>query len=150
MTVVFGKARAIVDDNRVRIPAKFYKLLGDDFLIAPGKGGCILMIPNESYQTVIGSYLEKTQYGESEEQRNLRNGMDSVSLDQQSRLTFSGEMKDMCPGLDGAPEIVFSGGGEFVEMWPAKQFDAKFGKFDVKKFDDMLAGLKAALEKKDN
>jgi len=116
MTVVFGKARAIVDDNRVRIPAKFYKLLGDDFLIAPGKGGCILMIPNESYQTVIGSYLEKTQYGESEEQRNLRNGMDSVSLDQQSRLTFSGEMKDMCPGLDGAPEIVFSGGGEFVAV----------------------------------
>ena len=148
--LMFGKIRSAVESNRVRVPAKFYKNLGDSFYIAPGKGGCILLVPSDNVDYVLGKYvLNSDQYTMTEFDEFVRNNINDVQLDGQGRLTFDEEMREMCDGLDSAVEVMFSGGGLYVELWPAAVYDKKYGNFDSTKFNSLIANLRASLNNGD-
>jgi len=149
-TGLVGKFRGAVSDNRVRIPAKFRKELGDFPYAAPGTDGCFLLISEESYDEVMKNYMGNDPYfGKSEEMkefsRMVMGSTFNVEIDSQGRLSL-GDVKDVCEGIYGAPEIVFSGAGNYVEVWPAKVYDKRYGmSFNAAQFSSMIAGLQATL-----
>lgn len=144
----YGNARAAVSDSRVRVPARFRAMLGEFFSIIPGKGGCVYLIPAENEEAVLGSILQNVNpYLSSNLEETVKRNMTDVEVDDQNRFTIDAAVKNMCSALDSAKEVVFTGGGLYVELWPAAVYDDKYGRFNASEFDSLIANLRASVNK---
>lgn len=139
---MLGNYRHSLDDkNRVRIPVKFREVLGARPYYLPGKGGCMYIVPENSFDSMFSSYFNQNPYmSESEDFTTLIFGC-SGELEEDSTGRVSID-KGITDKFNFKKEVVFVGKATYVEMWPAEVWDEKFGALDPNKISKMIEGLK--------
>lgn len=121
----FGTQTLQLDDkNRIRIPAKFRAKLGEVFYIAYGAGGCLSIMPAESFDRFIEPF-SKIPASDLEARESVRRILATVEQpeeDSQGRFVLVQHSKAYA-GID--KRAVFVGVGEKIEIWSEEKFAAK-------------------------
>lgn len=127
--------------NRMRIPAKLRKELGDEFFFAKGTDGCLFVYPKAEVEAI----LEKLKYiplGDPR-QRNVRAFLKtilSVKEDDHGRLLLSPEMREHIGLGRDDKDLIVCGAGTRVEIWSQKTYDSYFGEDDTD-YDTLVKNL---------
>ncbi len=140
---MLGNVRHSLDDKyRGRIPAKYREGIGSSAYIVPGRSGCLYIIPEEKFESVIKTIGSDNLYGNDAENdlatEILGNG-DYLEEDGQGRVKFSKELRDAAAIKK---EVVFVGKGTFLEVWPAEAWDQRFSVLNPDNLNRMLQNLK--------
>ncbi|MCM1437930.1 MAG: division/cell wall cluster transcriptional repressor MraZ [Roseburia sp.] len=127
--------------NRMRIPAKLRKELGDEFFFAKGTDGCIFVYPREQVEAI----LDKTKdipLGDPR-QRSARAFLKTilaVKEDDHGRLLLSPEMRAHIGLEKDDKDLIICGAGTRVEIWSTKTYDSYFGDCDTD-YDTLVKNL---------
>ena len=140
---MLGNVRHQLDDKgRMRIPAKFREGVGANAYVVPGRAGCLYVIPEDKFESVIASLGVDNLYANNDANDMatdiLGNG-DYLEEDAQGRVRLSKELAKTA-GID--KEIVFVGKATFLEIWPAEAWDARFSVLNHDNLNRMLDKLK--------
>lgn len=114
--------------NRMRIPAKLRKELGDEFFFAKGTDGCLFVYPKAEVEAILEK-LKDITLGDPR-QRNVRAFLKtilSVKEDDHGRLLLSPEMRAHIGLEKDDKDLVVCGAGTRVEIWSKKSYDNYFG-----------------------
>ena len=128
--------------NRIRIPAKFRKELGDEYYFAYGTNNCIFVFPKakmEEYLDVLGA----TKISDLEAQKRVRmftRTCVSVEEDSQGRVTLSPELRRHAKLGKEDKDLVICGAVNRVEIWNKKIYDEYFAGQDDN-FDELFSQL---------
>lgn len=127
--------------NRMRIPAKLRKELGDEFYFAKGTDNCLFVYPKAEVEVILEK-LKDITLGDPR-QRNVRAFLKTITYvkeDDHGRLLMSPEMREHI-GLDkDDKDLVVCGAGTRVEIWSKKNFDKYFGE-DETDYDTLVKNL---------
>lgn len=149
MDINSGHERRAIGANRVRIPSKYRTLLGNDVYAMPGADGCFLLVPERNVGLILEKYRDNdpllSEYKEL--RRYINRKMTKVDVDTQGRITLTPEVKQLCKGMNSTLELEFCGMDTYVEVWPAPVYDKKFADESDDDFDDLIASLRARLNK---
>ena len=151
-STVHGTHEIAVSANRVRIPAKYRTFLGDEIIATIGSDGCFLLMPKCNKDTVLKNYVKVDDPYMSEYKdvaRVVNRLTTEIELDVQGRFSIDNNLKRICKELIDTESITFCGMGEYIEAWPTKLYNKKFGNVDgdADDFDNLIANLKAQLGK---
>ncbi len=140
---MLGNVRHQLDDKgRMRIPAKFREGVGANAYIVPGRVGCLFIIPEERFESVIASLGADNLYADNDANNMatdiLGNG-DYLEEDAQGRVRLSKELAKTA-GID--KEVVFVGKATYLEVWPAETWDARFSVLNPDNLNRMIEKLK--------
>ena len=127
--------------NRMRIPAKLRKELGDEFYFAKGTDGCLFVYPQAEVEVILEK-LKGIPLGDPR-QRNVRAFLKtilSVKEDDHGRLLLSPEMREHIGLERDDKDLVVCGAGTRVEIWSKKNFDRYFGE-DEMDYDTLVKNL---------
>lgn len=127
--------------NRMRIPAKLRKELGDEFFFAKGTDGCLFVYPKAEVEIILEK-LKDITLGDPR-QRNVRAFLKtilSVKEDDHGRLLLSPEMREHIGLEKDDKDLVVCGAGTRVEIWSKKNFDSYFGEDDMD-YDTLVKNL---------
>lgn len=127
--------------NRMRIPAKLRKELGDEFYFAKGTDGCIFVYPKEEVEAILEK-LKGITLGDPR-QRNARAFLKTVLYvkeDDHGRLLLSPEMREHIGLEKDEKDLVICGAGTRVEIWSNKTYNAYFGE-DGESYDELVKNL---------
>ncbi|MDD3947596.1 MAG: cell division/cell wall cluster transcriptional repressor MraZ [Clostridia bacterium] len=121
----FGTHTIQMDDkNRMRIPAKFRAKLGGDYYIVYGAGGCLTILPNDSFEKFVAPFA-KIPASDLEARESVRRILATVEQpeeDTQGRFVLPAHARAYAK-ID--KRVVFVGVGEQLEIWSEEQFAAK-------------------------
>lgn len=121
----FGTHSLQLDEkNRMRIPAKFRAKLGADFYIAYGAGGCLTIMPAESFGKFIApfSQIPASDLEARESVRRILATVEQPEEDSQGRFVLPQHCRAYA-SID--KKVVFVGVGENIEIWSEEKFAAK-------------------------
>lgn len=140
---MLGNVRHQLDDKgRMRIPAKFREGVGANAYIVPGRVGCLFIIPEDRFESVIASLGADNLYADNDANNMatdiLGNG-DYLEEDAQGRVRLSKELAKTA-GID--KEVVFVGKATYLEVWPAETWDARFSVLNPDNLNRMIEKLK--------
>ncbi len=140
---LIGKQRHTIDDkNRVFIPSKFLKKLGERIFVTKSlTGRCIRIYSKEGfdeYLTETVSKLPKVKAGEMISW--LGSNSEELPVDAQGRIALPAEYRDFA-GLK--KNVVSSGAFDYVEMWDEERFDKQNTEMDID-------GIRALLESRED
>lgn len=127
--------------NRMRIPAKLRKELGDEFYFAKGTDGCVFVYPKAEVEAILEK-LKDITLGDPR-QRSARAFLKtvlSVKEDEQGRLLLSPEMRAHIGLEKDDKDLVVCGAGTRVEIWSRKTYDSYFGD-DETDYDTLVKNL---------
>lgn len=127
--------------NRMRIPAKLRKELGDEFYFAKGTDGCLFVYPKAEVEAILEK-LKDITLGDPR-QRNVRAFLKtilSVKEDDHGRLLLSPEMREHIGLEKDDKDLVVCGAGTRVEIWSQKTYDAYFGEEEFD-YDTLVKNL---------
>lgn len=127
--------------NRMRIPAKLRKELGDEFFFAKGTDGCLFVYPKAEVEVILEK-LKGITLGDPR-QRNVRAFLKTilaVKEDDHGRLLLSPEMREHIGLEKDDKDLVVCGAGTRVEIWSKKNFDNYFGEDDLD-YDTLVKNL---------
>lgn len=127
--------------NRMRIPAKLRKELGDEFFFAKGTDGCLFVYPKAEVEVILEK-LKDITLGDPR-QRNVRAFLKtilSVKEDDHGRLLLSPEMREHIGLEKDDKDLVVCGAGTRVEIWSRKTYEAYFGEDDMD-YDTLVKNL---------
>lgn len=126
--------------NRIRVPAKIRKELGDKYYFSKGTDGCLFIFPNE----IAMEYLAKVQeinISDAEKRRGVRSFTKSFCLaeeDTQGRVVLPANLREFARIKK---DIVICGTGNRAEIWAKEVYDEYFGADDNSAFDDAFGLL---------
>ncbi len=139
---MLGNYRHSLDDkNRVRIPVKFREALGARPYYLPGKGGCMYIVPAESFSNMFSSYCADNPFMSDSSDVTTWIFGHSGELEEDSAGRVSID-KSITETYNFKKEVVFVGKASYVEVWPAELWDEKFGALDPDKITKMIESLK--------
>ncbi len=127
--------------NRMRIPAKLRKELGDEFYFAKGTDSCIFVYPSAEVEVILEK-LKNIPLGDPR-QRNVRAFLKTITYvkeDDHGRLLMSPEMREHIGLEKDDKDLVVCGAGTRVEIWSKKNFDKYFGEDEVD-YDTLVKNL---------
>ena len=143
--LIFGTYRYCLDDkNRVRVPVSFAKVLGESFVIMPGRQGCFYLVSKELAPSFLGEFASISPYDPKSKEKNeiatriFAMSRPDAKLDAQSRLNLD---KELQATYKVEKELVFVGKANFVEVWPAEVWDRLFGILSPESLDSILDRL---------
>jgi MraZ protein len=143
MAMLTGEYNHQMDDkNRIRIPARLKKELGDEYYFAKGTNGCISVFPKATVDAQFEK-LKEIKLSDLDQQRSLRSFAKSYVLgeeDNQGRTVLNPELRRYAGISKEEPEIVICGAVTRVEIWAKKVYDEYF-KDEDKNFDTLFAQL---------
>ncbi len=140
---MLGNVRHQLDDKyRMRIPAKYREGIGSASYILPGRAGCLYIIPEAKFESVLETLGNNELYG-----NDLKNDMgtdilgngDYLEEDAQGRVKLSKELREAA-GVK--KDVVFVGKGTYLEIWPQEAWDARFSVLNPDNLNRMLENLK--------
>lgn len=139
---MLGNYRHSLDDkNRVRIPVKFREVLGAKPCYLPGKGGCMYIVPAESFNGMFSSYCDTNPFMSDSSDVTTWIFGHSGELEEDSTGRVSID-KGITEKYHFKKEVVFVGKVNYVELWPAEVWDEKFGALDPDRITKMIESLK--------
>ena len=111
--------------NRIRIPAKFRKELGDEYYFAYGTNHCIFVFTKEKMDEYLDQ-LSQVKISDLEAQRRLRmfaRTCVQVEEDNQGRVVLSPEFRRHALLGAGDKDLVVSGAVNRIEIWNKRVYD---------------------------
>jgi MraZ protein len=127
------------DKNRIRIPAKLKKELGDEYYFAKGTGGCISVFSKEMVEAQFQK-MSEFKLSDLEQQKSLRVFAKSFVLgeeDNQGRTVLNPLLKQYAKINK---EIVICGAVNRIEIWAREVYEEYFGE-EKENFDELFAKL---------
>ncbi|MGN0818514.1 MAG: division/cell wall cluster transcriptional repressor MraZ [Candidatus Coproplasma sp.] len=128
--------------NRIRIPAKLKKELGDEYYFAFGTNSCIFVFAKDAME----KYLEElgaTKLSDLQAQKRVRafaKTCVAVEEDNQGRVVLSPELRKHAKIENDDKELVVCGAVNRVEIWNKRIYDEYFADVDDN-FDDIFSQL---------
>jgi len=117
----------IDDKKRIRIPAPFRKILGDNLSMIAGKGGCIIIMPTEEGEKKLNNAyngMDEIQPSKINDklhrEASLQKGMNyQITEDAQGRFVVPPILLKYS-GITG--DIISVGMGNRIEMWAEDRY----------------------------
>ena len=128
--------------NRMRIPARLKKDLGDEYCFAMGDHHCVYVYPQAEMDAKI-EMAKQTKISDIEKQGSLRIFMSTISPaveDNQGRIVLNPELRAHLNFERNEKDIVFLGMGSRVEIWSKSNYDNYVGG-DSLDYDSVIANL---------
>jgi MraZ protein len=125
--------------NRIRIPSKLKKELGEEYYFAKGTNGCIAVFPKEKAESILNQ-LQETKLADLEQQKGLRSFAKSFVAgeeDNQGRVVLNPVLKDFAKIKK---DIVICGAISRVEIWAKEVYDEYFSD-EKEDYDSLFARL---------
>ncbi len=116
--------------NRIRVPFKLKKELGENYYFAKGTDGCIFIFPEEKAKEVF-SKLEEIKMSDVEKRRGMRSFIKSFVLaeeDSQGRVVLPAGLREFAKIKK---DVVFCGAGNKAELWAKEVFDEYYAEDDA-------------------
>lgn len=135
-------AHQLDDKLRMRIPAKYRESIGASSYIVPGRKGCLYIIPEAVFSSVLQTLGNDQLYGNDEKSdigTDILGNGDYLEEDAQGRVKLSKELRETA-GIK--KEIVFVGKGTYLEVWPKETWEARFSVLNPDNLNRMLENLK--------
>lgn len=129
MAMLLGEYNHQLDaKNRMRIPAKLRKELGDEFYFAKGIDGCVFVYPKEELAELL-VLIKAIPLGDPRQKgaREFLKGIAPVKEDDQGRLVLSPEMRANIGLEKDDKELIICGAGNRVEIWSRNSYDKYYG-----------------------
>ena len=130
------------DKNRIRIPAKFKKELGEDYKFAFGPGESIYVLPKAEYEKILAGFGEASFFDEETQNAIAQfTGMVyDVTEDNQGRVLIPAELKEYAK-ID--KDIVITGAASYLRIESAEAFAAKNANVSVSSVFAKLNALRS-------
>lgn len=127
--------------NRMRIPAKLRKELGDEFYFAKGTDGCVFVYPKAEVEVILEK-LKDITLGDPRQKssRAFLKTILAVKEDEQGRLVLSPEMRAHIGLEKDERDLVICGAGTRVEIWSKSGYDKYFGEEEAD-YDTLVKNL---------
>ena len=143
MSLLTGEYKHQLDaKNRIRIPARLKKELGDDYCFARGDHHCLYVYPQREMEAKLEA-ARQTKISDIEKQKNLRAFMRTITPaveDGQGRIVLNPELREHLAFEKNEKDIVVIGVGDRAEIWSKSNYDAYFA--DVSdNYDGVIANL---------
>lgn len=128
--------------NRMRIPAKLRKELGEEYYFAKGANRCIYVFPKQEVEVQF-EQLKSIKLSELDKQKGMRAFAKSFVAaveDGQGRVILPPELRAHAGMGKDDKDLVICGAVTRVEIWSKKVYDEYFsGEED--NYDSLIAGL---------
>ncbi|MDE5766710.1 MAG: division/cell wall cluster transcriptional repressor MraZ [Clostridia bacterium] len=128
--------------NRMRIPAKLKKELGDEYYFAKGSNHCIYVFSKETVEQQFES-LKDIKLSDLERQKSVRAFAKSfvpAVEDGQGRVILSPELRKHANMEKDDKDLVICGAVSRVEIWSKKVYDEYFNGED-EDYDNLISML---------
>ena len=115
--------------NRIRIPAKLKKELGDSYYFAKGTDKCIFIFPEEIAKEQFAKINEE-KMSDAEKRRGIRSFTKSFSAaeeDNHGRVVLPANLMEFA---HIKKDVVFCGVGNRAELWAKEVYDEYFADDD--------------------
>lgn len=125
--------------NRIRIPAKLKKELGEEYYFTKGTNGCIAVLPKSVVDKKLERITETVKDSDVEKQKGLRmyaKAFVAAEEDNQGRVVIKPKLKEYA---NIKKDIVICGAITRVEIWAKDEYDKYFA--DEVNFDELFAKL---------
>lgn len=127
------------DKNRVAIPKLFRESMSEELFLTRGFEGSLIMFDKErlrNFENMINS-KSLLSFERRQLSRFILGALQQIEYDNQGRFVVSESLKEFGKLED---KIVFSGIGEWIEIWSKEKFDTNFReiKGDLKKLSEKL------------
>ena len=125
--------------NRIRVPSKLKKELGDNYYFAKGTDGCLFIFPEEVAKEYF-AILEEIKISDAEKRRGMRSFIKSfvsAEEDNQGRVVLPANLREFARIKK---DVVFCGAGNRAELWAKEVYDEYFGE-DSMSFDQSFNAL---------
>lgn len=128
--------------NRMRIPAKLRKELGDEYYFAFGTNSCIFVFSKEKMEAYLEE-LNSVKLSDLEAQKRVRMFARTcvcIEEDGQGRLVLSPEFRKHAKIGKDDKDIVICGAVNRLEIWNKKVYDEYFSGAEDN-FDEMFSEM---------
>lgn len=129
--------------NRMRIPAKLKKELGDEYYFCIGTNHCISVLSKAEAESQLEK-LTTIKYSDLKNQKVLREIAKSFVLaveDSQGRVVLPPELRKHAQLGKDDKELMICGAINRIEIWSKKVYDEYFSSDDDEDFDTRLSRL---------
>lgn len=143
MSMLTGEYKHQLDaKNRMRIPARLRKELGDEYYFVKGDNHCVYVFPKQEMEAKLET-VKQTKLSDMEKQRNLRAFMRTITEaveDGQGRIVLNPELRAHMLFDKNEKDIVVIGVGDRAEIWSKSQYGKYFEGVD-ENYDSVIANL---------
>ena len=143
MSMLTGEYKHQLDaKNRMRIPARLRKELGDEYCFAKGDNHCVYVYPQKEMDAKIEA-AKQTKISDIAKQKNIRAFMRTITPaveDGQGRIVLSPELRAHLTFEKNEKDIVVIGMGDRAEIWSKSHYDEYFAGVD-EDYDSVIANL---------
>lgn len=143
MAVLTGTYNHQIDaKNRIRIPARLKKELGEEYYFAFGSNSCIFVFAKADMEKYL-EQLGATRLSDLEAQKRVRafaKTCVAVEEDNQGRVVLSPELRKHAKLGKDDKDLMICGAVNRVEIWNKKIYDEYYADVDDN-FDAMFAQL---------
>ncbi|MGD9901202.1 MAG: division/cell wall cluster transcriptional repressor MraZ [Spirochaetales bacterium] len=137
-----GEYRHQMDEKfRLRMPAKFKKQLGKNFVVTKGTNGCLFVFSHADMKAHLLDKLNNVSIFDINAQKPLRVLLSSafeVEEDNQGRFLIDKALRDFA---NLKKDVVFIGVGNHIEVWNINLWE-NYLNADDSNFDALMGGLK--------
>lgn len=126
--------------NRLRIPAKLRKELGDEYYFHRGTGKCINVVTKEEMDTILDK-LSQVRNSDIELQRSVRaisSSFVQAVEDNQGRVVLPGELRRKA-NMGDEKELVIVGVVNRIEIWTKSAYEEYLS--GLEDYDTLLSKL---------
>ena len=127
------------DKNRLRLPPKFKKSLGEGVVLTKGNDGCIFVVPKNKFENLFEKINNLPMFDSKAQQplRMLFSSAVEVEEDNQGRFLLPSTLKDYAKINKN---VVFIGVGSRIELWSQEVWEA-YNSNANSNFDQILSNL---------
>ena len=114
--------------NRIRVPARLKKELGEEYYFVKGDNHCIYIFSAEELDKLIDTATE-AKLGDLDKQKYIRAFMKTIvqaTEDNQGRVVLPPDLRDHLAFEKNEKDIVVTGAGKRAEIWSKSNHDNYF------------------------
>ena len=149
MFLVGNFQHALDDKNRIRLPAKHREVLGNEYVLMPGLGGCIFVYPADQVQKLTQFMQDFDSFDpeQAEWLRSITEFAATAEADSQGRFMLPQDLLEIA-GIKKNVRIV--GAISKVEIWSEEKYLERRANQDRSPaaFDNLYRNLHKSMENK--
>ena len=112
------------EKNRIALPKKFRKLIGDSLIVTRGYEGCVVIVNKRQWQNLLSSFTDKPFIKSSirDTRRFFIGGASEIKVDAQGRFVLPVNLKQYA---EVKKEVVFVGLVDWIEIWDREKWNKR-------------------------
>lgn len=143
MCMLTGEYKHQLDaKNRIRIPARLKKELGDEYYFVRGDNNCVYVFDKTELQIKLEA-INQTKLSDLEKQKKIRaftRTVVQVAEDGQGRVVLTPELREHLAFEKNEKDIIVIGVGKRAEIWAKSVYDKYFEDVDDD-YNSVITGL---------